>query len=207
MYVSMLCHEEGEKQQIADWMWANEYQDHIPVDQLSTQFVSVYSDLCDLLGAKVTPSVVLNDPLLDGEIMDVFERVGSQMMAAVGEVQTTQMKAQMADVDDESMEMKEDCDGTIRVPAKLYWPPLPSLYWEPELGSDLNDGMDWMFEEYGCVAKQSVEELPPRDDVVEFEFHTDSAELEGNLRLSGCPPELQPKIKEVIMEYWDMFCE
>ena len=64
-----------------------------------------------------------------------------------------------------------------------------------------------MFKEYGCAAKQSVEELPPRDDVVEFEFRTDSAELEGNLKLSGCPPELQPKIKEVVMEYWDVFCE
>ena len=64
-----------------------------------------------------------------------------------------------------------------------------------------------MFEEYGCTAKQIVKELPPRDDVVEFEFHTDSVELEGNLKLHGCPPELQPKIKEVVMEYWDVFCE
>ena len=64
-----------------------------------------------------------------------------------------------------------------------------------------------MFKEYGCAAKQKVDELPPRDDVVEFELQTDSAELEGNLRLNGCPPELQPKIKEVITEYWDVFCE
>ena len=63
MYVSMLCHEEGKKQEVADWMWANKYQDHIPVDQLSAQFASVYPELCDVLGAKVTPSVVLNDPL------------------------------------------------------------------------------------------------------------------------------------------------
>ena len=62
MYVSMLCCEEGKEQQMADWTWANEYQDHIPVDQLSTQFASVYPDLCDLLGTKVTLSVVLNDP-------------------------------------------------------------------------------------------------------------------------------------------------
>ena len=129
------------------------------------------------------------------------------MMAAVGEAQTAQKKAKTADVNDEPMEVKEDSDGTIRVPAKLYWPPLPSLYREPELGSDLNDGMDWMFKEYRCTAKQSIDELPPRDDIIEFEFHTDLVELEGNLRLSGCPPELQPKIKEVITEYWDVFRE
>ena len=50
------------------------------------------------------------------------------MTAAVGEVQTTQKKAKMADVNDEPMEVKEDSDGTIRVLEKLYWPPLPSLY-------------------------------------------------------------------------------
>ena len=87
-------------------------------------------------------------------------------------------------------EVKEECDGVIQVPAKLYQPPLPLLYQEPELGSDLNDGMDWMFKEYGCAVKQSVGELPPRDDVVDFEFQTDSVELEGNLKLSGCPAEL-----------------
>ena len=167
----------------------------------------VYSDLCDLLEAKATPSVVLNDPLPDGEVTDVFEQVGSQMTAAVGEAQTAQKKAKMADIDDKPMKANEDGDGTIKVPMKLYQPPLPSLYQEPELGLDLNDGMDWMFKEYGCAAKQSIDKLPPRDDIVEFELCTDSAELEGNLRLSGCPPELQPKIKDVITEYWDVFCK
>ena len=64
-----------------------------------------------------------------------------------------------------------------------------------------------MFKEYGCAVKQSVGELPPRNDVVEFEFQTDSMELERNLKLIGCPTELQPQIREVVMEYWDVFCE
>ena len=124
-----------------DWTWVDEYQDFILVEQLSTQFASVYPNLCDLLGAKATLSVVLNDPLEDGEA-DIFEQARSQMMAAVGEAQTTQKEAKMVDIKDEPMEAKEDCDGVIQVATKLYWPPLLSLYQKPELGLDLNDGMD-----------------------------------------------------------------
>ena len=64
-----------------------------------------------------------------------------------------------------------------------------------------------MFKEYGCTVKQSVGGLPPRDNVVKFKVLTDSMELERNLKLIGCPIELQPQIKEVLMEYWDVFCE
>ena len=60
-----------------DWMWVDEYQDLILVEQLSSQFASVYPDLCDLLGAKATPSIVLNDPSQDGEITNVFEQTES----------------------------------------------------------------------------------------------------------------------------------
>ena len=86
----------------------------------------------------------------------------------MGEAQTTQKEAKVANAEDEPME--EDGDGVIWVPVKLYQPPLPSLDREPELGSDLNDGMDWMFKEYGCAVKQSVGELPLRDDVLEFKL-------------------------------------
>lgn len=39
--------------------------------------------------------------------------------------------------------------GTIQTPHKIYHPPLMSQYQEPELGEDLNDGMDWLFMEHG----------------------------------------------------------
>ena len=174
-----MLHCEGNERQgslldkMMDWTWVDEYQDFIPVEQLSTQFVLVYPNLCDLLGAKVTPSVVLNDPLPDGEITNVFKWTESQMRVAMGEAQTTQKEAKVANIKDEPLEvegMEEDHDGVIWVPAKLYQPPLPSLYREPELGSDLNNGMDWMFKEYRCAVKQSVGELTPRDDVLEFEL-------------------------------------
>ena len=64
-----------------------------------------------------------------------------------------------------------------------------------------------MFEDHGCVVKQNVGGLPPRDDVLEFKFQMDSSELERNLKLNGCPMELQSQIKEVVTEYWDVFCE
>ena len=36
---------------------------------------------------------------------------------------------------------------------------------------------------------------------------TDSKELEKNLKLQGCPKELQGKVKEVVADYWYVFCE
>ena len=55
--------------------------------------------------------------------------------------------------------------------------------------------------------KQSKEPLPPIDDVMEFNMINNTKELEENLKLQGCPSDLQYKVKEVVTEYWDVFCE
>eukprot|EP00957_Ditylum_brightwellii_P129012 9842079-Ditylum_brightwellii.AAC.1 len=36
---------------------------------------------------------------------------------------------------------------------------------------------------------------------------TDKEEMERGLNLNGCPEELQGKVKQVMKEYWDVFCE
>ena len=76
-----------------------------------------------------------------------------------------------------------------------------------KLSEDLNDGVEWVFRYYGISLKQSKDPLPPRDDVMEFYFRANTNELEKNLKLQGCPSDLQDKIKQVVTEYWDMFCE
>ena len=42
---------------------------------------------------------------------------------------------------------------------------------------------------------------------MKFDVQTNIKELEKNLKLQGGPSELQEKVKEVIIEYWDVFCE
>jgi len=108
----------------------------------------------------------------------------------------------------DSVSVKEDTpEGVIKTPPKMYRPPLPSLYQEPVLGSDLNDGMEWMFQDGGKALKRTVKELLPRDDVVLFDAKKNTAELEKNLCLDGCPEELKPEVISLVKEYWDVFCK
>ena len=102
---------------------------------------------------------------------------------------------------------KETSEGVIKTPPKMYRPPLPLLYWEPVLGLDLNDGMEWMFEEGGKALKRMIKELPPRNDVVVFDAKKNMAELKKNLCLDGCPEELKPEVIGLVKEYWDVFCK
>ena len=59
---------------------------------------------------------------------------------------------------------------------------------------DLNNGMEWLFEDHGKAIKWTKGDLSPRDDVIEFDTETGVAELEKNLDMEGCPEELQPHI-------------
>ena len=42
---------------------------------------------------------------------------------------------------------------------------------------------------------------------MEFYLRTNTKELEKNLKLQGFPSDIQYKVKEVVTEYWDVFCE
>ena len=97
--------------------------------------------------------------------------------------------------------------GVIPTGKKVYSPPLPSTYKETRLSEDLNDVMEWVFREYMRSLKQAKDPLPPRDDVLEFNVRTKTKELGKNLKLHGFPSDLQYKVKEVVTEYWDVFCE
>ena len=53
--------------------------------------------------------------------------------------------------------------------------------------------------------KTSKGTLPPRNDVAKFDVKTNTKELENNLKLQGCPSNLQDKFKEVVTYYMYMF--
>jgi hypothetical protein len=55
----------------------------------------------------------------------------------------------------------EDC--------KIYHPKLPSKYIDPDLGPDLLDGQEIIFKTYGRTIRRQVDELPPRNDIIQFD--------------------------------------
>ena len=69
-----------------------------------------------------------------------------------------------------------------------------------DFSEDLNNGMEWVFRDYGRSLKQSKYPLPPRDVVMEFNVQTNTKELEKNLKIQGCPSDLQNKGKDVVTE-------
>ena len=82
----------------------------------------------------------------------------------------------------DSESVKEDApEGVIKTPPKMYRPPLPLLYQELVLSLDLNDGMEWMFQDRGKALKKMIKELLLRDKVVLFDAKKDMAKLKKNL--------------------------
>ena len=67
--------------------------------------------------------------------------------------------------------------------------------------------MEWVFRDYRISLNQEKDPLPIRDDVVEFDIQTNAKDFENNLKLHGWPSDLQEKVKEVVTDYWDVFCE
>ena len=141
-------------------LWSHEAhkkQEMVPLALLSTPFAKLYLQLCNLLGERAMVASVLQDP---GGVEDV-NHIDKNFKEGVGSYFT-------------SMESL----GTISTPPKPYRPPLPSLYKEPELGSDLNDGMEWLFESHGKAIKKQKAALPPRDDIIKYNKGKGFKELE-----------------------------
>ena len=64
-----------------------------------------------------------------------------------------------------------------------------------------------MFRDYGISLKEEKDTLPPREDVVEFDVRTNTKDLENNKKLQGRSRELKDRVKEMVPDYWDLFCE
>ena len=58
--------------------------------------------------------------------------------------------------------------GVILTGKKFYRPPLTSTCKETELSEDLNDGMEWVFRDYGRPLNQANDPLSPRYYLIEF---------------------------------------
>ena len=81
--------------------------------------------------------------------------------------------------------------GSYTHRGKFYSPPLPSTYKETQILEDLNDGMEWVFRDYGRSLNKSKAPLQPRYDVDEFYVQTNTKELDKNLKLQEYLIELK----------------
>ena len=115
----------------------HEKQEEVLPMLLSAPFARLYLVMCNLLGGQAMVMSVLKD-LGGGQGSNLVDK---NFKEGVGSY------------------LSESLD-TISTPPKPYRPPLPSLYKEPELGSDLNDGMEWLFESHGKAIKWQKEGLP-----------------------------------------------
>jgi hypothetical protein len=77
--------------------------------------------------------------------------------------------------------------GTIHTDRKIYRPKLPSKYIDPDLGPDLLDGQEIIFKTYGRTIRRQVDELPPRNDIIQFDPSRHQAEFDRNIRWEDCP--------------------
>ena len=76
-----------------------------------------------------------------------------------------------------------------------------------ELLEELSDSMEWVFRDFRISLKQIKYPLPHRYNMMELYVLTNTKELEKNLKLQGWPSDLQEKVKELVSEYWYVFCE
>jgi hypothetical protein len=114
---------------------------------------------------------------------------------------TTNLNLELEDV------TKEKSKAIIKTGRKIYRPKLISEYEEPDLGPDMLDGMEVIFEQFGKTLRKRVTPLGPRDDIIEFSADIDKhqKQIDHTIWWENCPEEWKPTILEVIREYWDVF--
>ena len=78
---------------------------------------------------------------------------------------------------------------------------------EPDFLPDELDLLDPIFEEYGEVLYKEKGELPPRDDVIDFDPDVHQQEFDDCVQWESCPDEYRPLITKIIQDNWDAFTQ
>lgn len=79
--------------------------------------------------------------------------------------------------------------GTVHIERKICRPKLPSLYVEPDLGSDLLDGMELIFNDYGHSIRKAIDPLAARTDSIAFYPPVHQSEFDLIMRWGLYPVE------------------
>jgi hypothetical protein len=73
----------------------------------------------------------------------------------------------------------------------IYRPKLISEYEEPDLGPDMLEGMEVIFQQFNKLLRKQVTPLGPQDDIIEFSADLDKhqKQIDYTIRWENCPEE------------------
>ena len=88
-----------------------------------------------------------------------------------------------------SAKKRDDGSAPVVYEKPPYRPKVTNIYKEPDyLKDDLWDH-DILFKDYGRAVLRSKFDLPPRDNIVEFDPEIHQEEFERNINWADCPEE------------------
>lgn len=95
----------------------------------------------------------------------------------------------------------------VETERRVWRPQVTSQYKEPDCIPDPLGDLDILYKDFGKPLWANKNKLPPRDDLLRYDPATHGPELEKNLQWKDCPEEFRHRIKDIIIEYWDVFAE
>ena len=95
----------------------------------------------------------------------------------------------------------------VETARRVWRPQVTSQYKEPDCIPDPLSDLEILYKDFGKPLWANKSELPPRDDLIKFNPEVHGPELERNLQWKDCPEELRPRIKNIILDYWDVFAK
>jgi hypothetical protein len=95
----------------------------------------------------------------------------------------------------------------VKTERRIWRPQVTSQYKEPDCIPDPLSDLEILYKDFGKPLWANTKELPPRDDLIIFNPAKHGPELERNLQWKDCPEDLRPRIRQIILDYWDVFAE
>ena len=109
---------------------------------------------------------------------------------------------------EESKRRREKENSKPIEPTRRMWrPQVTSQYKEPDCIPDPLGDLEILHKDYGKPLWVNKTPLPPRTDIVLYDPLLHEQELIRNIQWKDCPESRKPEIKQIIMEYWDVFIE
>ena len=93
------------------------------------------------------------------------------------------------------------------MPPKIYRPPIPSSYIEPEELPDPLEGMECLHKPLGQSLWRAKQKPPPRRDIILFNPQNHQRELDKNTNWEGCSEFHRILITRILKEFWDVFAQ
>ena len=152
-------------------------------------------------------------PGLDSIIINNYRFSSSSHIPASPNNPSSQIPALAAsaatqkELDEAKARREKEGSKPVETDRRIWRPQVTSKYKEPDCIPDPMGDLEILFKEHGKPLWANKQELPPRNDLILFDQSKHDKELHQNLQWKDCPTEHQQEIKEIILEYWDVFAE